>query len=109
MSSPVVGENEMANSKHSWATFLILTAVAVCILGLLILPQVDPADFVLNGAKVPKISVVHGKDTSSSGSISKSHSFSNPTRESSQPRSSQSLVESHHALYAPHALLSLRC
>jgi hypothetical protein len=99
----------MVNPKHNWAALLIVTAVAVCILGLLILPQVDPADFVLNGAKVPTITVVHSKDMASACSISKFHSLLNPTRESSQPGRSQPFAESHHALFVPHALLSLRC
>ena len=99
----------MAKPKRDWASLLIVTAIAVCILGLLILPQVDPADFVLNGTKVPRITVVHSKETASSCSISKFHCFSNPTRESSQPGRSHSFAENDRALFVPHALLSLRC
>ena len=99
----------MVNPKHNWTLLLIITAVAVCIVGLLILPQVDPGDFVLNGAKVPRITVVHSREMASSCSISKLDSLLNPTRESSRSRRSQPFDESHHALSAPHALLSLRC
>jgi hypothetical protein len=99
----------MVNPKHSVATLLIVTAIVVCALGILILPQVDLPDFVLNGAKVPKITVVHGRDTGSSCSISKFHCISSPTFESRKPPGSHSVAESHHPLFVPHALLSLRC
>jgi hypothetical protein len=99
----------MATPKHNWATLLIITAVAVCILGLLILPQVDPGDFVLNGAKVPRITVVHAREIASSYSISKFHSLSSPNRESNRTGRFRSFVESQHSLYTSHALLSLRC
>lgn len=99
----------MVNPKYNWAVLLIIAAVALCILGLLILPQVDPADFVLNGAKVPRITVVHSKDAASSCSISKFYLLSNTTREPGQPGRSQPFVESDQALFVPHTLLSLRC
>jgi hypothetical protein len=99
----------MVNPKHNWSVLLIVAAVAVCILGLLILPQVDPGDFVLNGAKVPRITAVHSREMASSCSISKFHSLLNQTREANRSGRSQLFEESHHALFAPHALLSLRC
>ena len=52
------------------ATLIIIAAIAICVAGVLILPQVDLPDFVLNGSKAHTITAVHGKPTSSSNSFS---------------------------------------
>jgi len=48
-------------SKYRFATFVLIAAIIVCALGILILPQVDLPDFVLNGSKCPTIAKAHCK------------------------------------------------
>ena len=56
----------MAVSKYRFATFVLIAALIVCAVGILILPQVDLPDFVLNRSNCPTIAKVHGKIASSS-------------------------------------------
>jgi len=51
------------------ALLIIIVATRVCVAGVLILPQVDLPDFVLNGSKAPTITAVHGKLSLSSSGV----------------------------------------
>jgi hypothetical protein len=51
------------------ALLIIIVATLVCVAGVLILPQVDLPDFVLNGSKAPTITAVHGKLSLSSSGV----------------------------------------
>lgn len=48
-------------SKYRFTTIVLVAALIVCAVGILILPQVDLPDFVLNPAKCPTIAKIHGK------------------------------------------------
>ena len=95
--------------KASRITLLIIIAATViCVAGVLILPQVDLPDFVLNGSKAPAITTVHGKPTSSSNGFSHLDIL-NPILGASRLYKSGSTIGDVGAFVGPDTLLSLRC
>jgi hypothetical protein len=55
----------VAVSKYRFATFVLIIALIVCAAGILILPQVDLPDFVMNRSNCSTIASIHGKIASS--------------------------------------------
>ena len=58
---------ENSERKNNRLTLLIVVAAIVCMAGVLILPQPDLPDFVINGAKSPTVVRIRAKIVSSSG------------------------------------------
>ena len=90
------------------ALVVLIVATVVCVAGVLILPQVDLPDFVLNGTKLPTASVVHAKRSSSS-SIFDYWDILNPTLDFSRFAQSILGVEETDAFVAPNTVAPLRC
>jgi hypothetical protein len=90
------------------ATLIIIAAIAICVAGVLILPQVDLPDFVLNGSKAHTITAVHGKPTSSSNSFSHV-GILNPILTASRLYKSGPTIGDAGAFAGPDTFLSLRC
>jgi hypothetical protein len=86
----------------------IVVATMVCVLGVLILPQVDLPDFVLNGSKVPTITAVHTNPASSSPGFGGSDIVSLAPRSSSFRQSSLTFADAS-AFFALEIFLPLRC
>jgi hypothetical protein len=94
---------------HSRIAFLIIIVVTlVCVAGVLILPQVDLPNFLVNGSKSPTITVIHAATHLSSYRFD-DLGISNPARKSSRLRRSGSVVGDAAAFSALTKLLSLRC
>jgi hypothetical protein len=90
------------------ALLIVIAATVACVAGVLILPQVDLPDFVLNGSKAPTIIVVHGKPTSSSTGFSHLDIL-NPILGASRFYKSGSTVGDVGAFVRLDTFLSLRC
>ena len=90
------------------ALLIIIVAALVCVAGVLILPQVDLPDFVLNGSKAPTITAVHGKPSSSSSGFSYLNIL-NPILGAGRFHQSGSTVGDVVVFVGPDTFLSLRC
>jgi hypothetical protein len=96
-------------SDRNFANFLIIFAIVVCVAGVLILPQVDLPDFVLNGSKVLAAPIVHAKTISSCSISHSSFDILNSTLRPKRPHRSGRFAEAAHAFFAPDTLVLLRC
>jgi len=90
------------------ALLIFIAATVICVAGVLILPQVDLPDFVLNGSKAPTIAAAHGKPASSSNGFSHLDIL-NPILGASRLYKSDSIVGDVGAFVGPDTFLSLRC
>jgi hypothetical protein len=87
---------------------IVIAATVICVAGVLILPQVDLPEFVLNGSKALTITTVHGKPTSSS--TGPSHlDIVNPILGASRFYKSGSTVGNVGTLVGPNTFFFLRC
>ena len=109
MASVVLFRSGMVVPKLAKIGLLILlVATIVCVAGVLILPQVDLPDFVLNGSKVSVITAFHVRPVSSS---SGSHflEIRNPVLELSRFQQFVAPASWANVFPTPTTLLSLRC
>lgn len=95
-------------TKGSFTASLIIIAIIVCALGILILPQVDLPDFVLNGSKCPSVAKVHVRAASASFRFAKMNGLRSVLISSEPHRSgSSSLVSDPFSVL--NTLFALRC
>jgi len=101
-------EGEVDVKRARIALLVIIVATIVCVAGVLILPQVDLPDFVLNGTKLPTVNIIHAKRALASLSFSDLNIL-NPTFELRRSRQSFLPVEEKDAFLALNTVSPLRC